>query len=103
MLTPLEGVQPIVVWLLFSALCLLLSAKPRPAQQINRQPLAANAVASTKPQSDATKEKVLFAFPGRKKGGWPTGKLIFDSMGNLYGTTAAGGGFNTDCPNGQCG
>jgi hypothetical protein len=48
-------------------------------------------------------EKVLHTFPSGRQGGNPFGKLIFDSAGNLYGTTAAGGGFNTNCPNGWCG
>lgn len=103
MFTAQQGVQPTVVGIFFSALCLLFSATPCPAQQISSQPLAVNAVASTKPQSDAAKEKVLLTFPGGGKGGSPTGKLLFDSTGNLYGTTSAGGGFNTNCPNGWCG
>jgi uncharacterized repeat protein (TIGR03803 family) len=32
-------------------------------------------------------EKVLYAFPGGNAGAFPFGKLLFDSAGNLYGTT----------------
>jgi len=35
---------------------------------------------------------VLYAFPSRKKGSRPSGALIADDGGNLYGTTQAGGG-----------
>lgn len=33
------------------------------------------------------KEKVLYSFPGGNGGASPLGKLVFDSAGNLYGTT----------------
>jgi uncharacterized repeat protein (TIGR03803 family) len=36
-------------------------------------------------------ETVLHTFSGADDGGSPSGKLIFDSAGNLYGTTASGG------------
>lgn len=32
-------------------------------------------------------EKVLYSFPGGSAGASPLGKLVFDSAGNLYGTT----------------
>jgi uncharacterized repeat protein (TIGR03803 family) len=35
--------------------------------------------------------KVLYAFPGGANGAAPYAKLIFDSAGNLYGTTGFGG------------
>jgi uncharacterized repeat protein (TIGR03803 family) len=44
-------------------------------------------------------EKVLYSFSG-SDGFLPTGTLIFDAFGNLYGTTSAGG--NTKCGEG-CG
>jgi uncharacterized repeat protein (TIGR03803 family) len=37
-------------------------------------------------------ETVLYAFTGGDDGAVPTGSLIFDSAGNLYGTTLRGGG-----------
>jgi uncharacterized repeat protein (TIGR03803 family) len=37
-------------------------------------------------------ETVLHYFPGGKRGTGPNGGLIRDAAGNLYGTTAAGGG-----------
>lgn len=35
--------------------------------------------------------KVLYTFTGGKDGYWPTGNLILDAQGNLYGTTRYGG------------
>jgi uncharacterized repeat protein (TIGR03803 family) len=40
------------------------------------------------------KEKVLYAFKGGNDGAYPVGRLIFDTAGNLYGTTEEGGGAN---------
>lgn len=50
-------------------------------------------------------ESVLFFFPTNgSKGTWPFGKLEFDSLGNLYGTTLFGGsGTGNVCPVGGCG
>lgn len=43
-------------------------------------------------------ETVLYRFTGRKDGGSPWAGLVFDSLGNLYGTTYAGGYSNqTTC------
>jgi uncharacterized repeat protein (TIGR03803 family) len=36
-------------------------------------------------------ESVLYSFTGGDDGRWPTGGVIFDQAGNLYGTTVAGG------------
>jgi hypothetical protein len=36
-------------------------------------------------------EKVIHTFSGLQGGGEPFGNLVFDSAGNLYGTTSAGG------------
>jgi len=38
-------------------------------------------------------EKVLYTFTGGADGGSPVGGLVFDSLGNLYGTTNLGGAF----------
>jgi uncharacterized repeat protein (TIGR03803 family) len=49
----------------------------------------------------ASKYKVLHRFAGGKDGGGPTGSLILDAAGNLYGTTQQGGG-SINC-SGGCG
>ena len=43
------------------------------------------------PNSGAWTETVLYSFRGGTDGAFPVGDLIFDSAGNLYGTTTAGG------------
>jgi len=48
-----------------------------------------------KQKGDAWTETVLYSFPTAKQGYVPTGDLVFDSTGNLYG--AFGGGFGTTC------
>lgn len=42
-------------------------------------------------QSWAGSGKVLYSFTGKNDGASPYGPLVFDSAGNLYGTTYAGG------------
>ena len=37
---------------------------------------------------------LIYSFAGGTDGDYPSGGLIFDSAGNLYGTTAAGGPLN---------
>jgi uncharacterized repeat protein (TIGR03803 family) len=39
-------------------------------------------------------ESVLYAFQGGTDGAEPQGRMVFDSSGNLYGTTAVGGANN---------
>ena len=39
-------------------------------------------------------EQVLYSFSGGADGARPGGGLIMDALGNLYGTTGGGGGFN---------
>jgi uncharacterized repeat protein (TIGR03803 family) len=46
------------------------------------------------------KEKVLYSFQGGNDGATPAGGVVFDSAGNLYGTTADGG---SSCPSPGCG
>lgn len=48
------------------------------------------------------KETVLYNFTGGSDGAFPFGGLIADAAGNLYGTTASGGGYACDDGNG-CG
>jgi uncharacterized repeat protein (TIGR03803 family) len=46
-------------------------------------------------------ESVLYSFAGAPDGGYPSGGLLFDVAGNIYGTTVGGG---THCPDqGGCG
>ena len=55
---------------------------------------------NTKPQVQNGPEQVLYAFQGGNDGDYPSGGLILDSSGNLYGTTQFGGGStacNTGC------
>ena len=47
-------------------------------------------------------ESVLHTFTGGADGAFPSGGLIFDAAGNLYGTTIDGGG-GTACGSGGCG
>jgi uncharacterized repeat protein (TIGR03803 family) len=45
--------------------------------------------------SAASKYKVLYAFKGGTDGNSPSGALLFDTAGNLYGTTVNGGSSGT--------
>ncbi len=47
-------------------------------------------------------ETVLYRFTGGADGGQPTGVLVFDGAGNIYGTTAVGGQLDCD-PSSGCG
>ena len=42
-------------------------------------------------------EKTIYRFRGEPDGAEPSGNLVFDSKGNLYGTTAAGGKGGETC------
>jgi len=42
-------------------------------------------------------ERVLYDFQGTMTGFAPSGPLIFDSAGDLYGTTALGGKISSSC------
>jgi hypothetical protein len=54
------------------------------------------------PASAEWKEKVLYSFQGGTDGATPTGAVVFDKAGNLYGATGGGGALTCDGP-GQCG
>ena len=45
----------------------------------------------------ASQYKVLYAFKSGNDGNYPSGALVFDSAGNLYGTTVMGGGNQQFC------
>ena len=47
-------------------------------------------------------EQVLYAFQGGADGYWPSGNLVLDASGNLYGTTMYGGNY-TVCTGDGCG
>ena len=59
-----------------------------------------------KTKGGAWTEKVVYNFLGGKDGDLPSGPLVFDSAGNLYGATEFGGGKGTTCNafyGGNCG
>jgi len=92
------------IWLILIIL-LIANLIPCRAQEggVAGQVPAGKAATQADPTPAAAREKVLHTFTSGNRGGSPSGKLIFDTVGNLYGTTSAGGGFNTNCPNGWCG
>ena len=63
--------------------------KAAPFEQAQRGPSRRRHV---KPQVQNGPEQVLYAFQGGNDGSFPSSDLIFDSSGNLYGTTQYGGG-----------
>ena len=56
-----------------------------------------------KKQGGSWTESVVYTFTGGADGGIPSGGIIFDKNGNLYGTTAAGGITDSHCAFGSCG
>lgn len=48
-------------------------------------------------KGDAWTETILYSFPTAKQGYVPSGDLVFDQSGNLYGATIYGGGKGTTC------
>lgn len=56
------------------------------------------------PKSDGSwSQKVLYSFQGAPDGAFPSGTLVFDSSGTLYGTTSGGGTGNNGCDFSGCG
>ncbi|MGA8762307.1 MAG: choice-of-anchor tandem repeat GloVer-containing protein [Candidatus Sulfotelmatobacter sp.] len=64
--------------------------------------LATRASAQDTQQQTEETERVLHAFTGGNSGQNPTGSLVFDNAGNLYGTTFYGGS-TSYCPGNGCG
>jgi uncharacterized repeat protein (TIGR03803 family) len=56
------------------------------------------------PKGDGTwTESVLYSFQGSPDGAFPSGNLVFDSTGTLYGATGGSGTGNGDCGISGCG
>jgi hypothetical protein len=73
------------------------------ARKACHPPLGCGVVYRLSPNSDGIwREAVLQSFAGGPKGGIPVGGVTFDSAGNLYGATYAGGNTSTGCEYG-CG
>jgi uncharacterized repeat protein (TIGR03803 family) len=51
----------------------------------------------TPDKTNGWKEIVLYSFKGGKDGLYPSGGLVWDAGGNLYGTTLEGGRMNESC------
>jgi isoaspartyl peptidase/L-asparaginase-like protein (Ntn-hydrolase superfamily) len=49
------------------------------------------------PSGGGWTEQILHTFTSVPDGGGPYGGVIFDSGGNLYGTTSSGGILNSNC------
>ena len=56
----------------------------------SRQALGNGAVLEVSPSDGGWQLNVLHAFDG-SDGSWPTGGVILDASGNIYGTTSLGG------------
>jgi hypothetical protein len=68
----------------------------------SRTIISALVLALAIPASAKWKEKVLYSFQGTPDGQIPTGAIVFDKAGNLYGTTQNGGASTCASPD-QCG
>jgi hypothetical protein len=76
-----------------TVLGMLLVIAPRAAAK-SRVPI----LSQSAPQSSHVRggtETMLYTFQGGMDGAGPSGGLIFDEMGALYGTTTSGGGYGT--------
>ena len=54
-------------------------------------------LAPPRKKGGAWTETILYSFPTAKQGYLPSGNLVFDNAGNLYGATEFGGGKGTSC------
>lgn len=86
-----------------TALRFVVSAALCLGQSVSGQQLSTSVETPEIEQSYPINGGNIYVFPGGRRGGLPAGKLTLDFSGNLYGTTSAGGGFDTNCPNGWCG
>jgi uncharacterized repeat protein (TIGR03803 family) len=69
---------------------------PRPQASPSPQPQRGSSRRRhVKPQVQNGPEQILYAFQGGNDGGNPSGDLIFDQKGNLYGTTQEGAPYGT--------
>jgi hypothetical protein len=68
----------------------------------SRPAICAIILAMASVASASWKEKVLYSFQGGTDGSTPAGGVVFDTAGNLYGTTQQGGGTNC-APISYCG
>jgi uncharacterized repeat protein (TIGR03803 family) len=66
-------------------------------------PSNAGTILQLKSQGGAWTESVIYTFTGGSDGANPASSLIFDTAGNLYGTTFLGGIVNSGCFNVGCG
>ena len=55
------------------------------------------------PSGGVWTESVLYRFTGGSDGAYPVARLVFDSLGNLYGTTENGGNVGGSCYTAGCG
>lgn len=60
-------------------------------------------LAAAQSQSNPGTYEVLHTFTSSPDGGNPTAGVVRDTMGNLYGTTSAGGNASAACANSYCG
>jgi uncharacterized repeat protein (TIGR03803 family) len=60
-----------------------------------------NAFKLTLDAKDKWSERVLHVFQGNQDGAYPSGSVVFDTAGNLYGTANDGEDLNGDCCFGQ--
>ena len=65
-------------------------------------PCRAGTVFKLTPTSKGWQQTILYTFTGGADGAYPTSSLVFDKLGNLYGSAAQGGDLNV-CYSSGCG